>query len=187
MMSRYVTVAALVAATIVAALPASPAQAELAGADRDRIVSLAQRMAADPAVLEAVRAQNAKKVAMPEIMKVQADWKAGKTPDLVRALMTNTCAKRMAELQKAEKSIVEVAVHDNQGVRVCVTNKTSNYYRGDKAKFTDAFKNGQGAIFVSRPEYDASSQEYTTEISVPVMDGGRAVGVVGLEVITKKR
>lgn len=187
MMSRQITVAALVAAALVTAVPARPAQAELTGPERDRIVAVAQRMAADPSVLEAVRAQNAKKVPMPEIMKVQADWKAGKTPDLVRTLMTNTCARKMAEMQKPEKSIVEVAVHDNQGVRVCVTNKTSNYYRGDKAKFTDAYKNGQGAIYVSKPEYDASTQEYTTEVSVPVMDGGRAIGVVGLEVITKKR
>lgn len=164
-----------------------PAHAELTDAEKARMVAFTQRMAAEPSVVAAVKAQNARAVPMAEIMKVQADWKAGKTAELARALMSNDCAKRLADMQRAEKGILEVAVHDNQGARVCITNKTSNYWRGDKAKFKDAYKNGAGAVYVSKPEYDASTQEYTTEISVPVMDAGRAIGVVGIEVLSKKR
>lgn len=144
-------------------------------------------MAAEPVVVDAVKSRNAQKVPMAEVMRLQADWKAGKAPELETALMTNDCAVRLARMQKADPRILEVAVMDEQGARVCVTNKTSNYYRGDKAKFKDAYKGGAGAVFVGSPEYDASTQEYTTEISVPVMAGGRAIGVVGLEVLSKKR
>jgi hypothetical protein len=71
---------------------------------------------------------------------------------------------------------------DNQGANVAMTNKTSDYWQGDEAKFTDSFKNGVGAIHISTVEFDESAQAYLVQVSVPVMEGGKAIGALTIGV-----
>ena len=55
---------------------------------------------------------------------------------------------------------------------------TSDYWQGDEAKFKRSFNSGQGQIFVDEVEFDESSQVYVVQVSVPVMDGDRAIGAI---------
>jgi len=50
-----------------------------------------------------------------------------------------------------------------------MTNKTSDYWQGDEAKFTESFKGGSGAVHIGDVEFDQSAQAYLVQISVPVM------------------
>ena len=164
-----------------------PAAAQgLSDAQRESVLALARQAAADPVVVEAVKSQNAKRMPMAEIQRIQKEWKAGKADQLAKALMSNDCAKALFRTHAAEKGILEASAMDEQGARVCVTNRTSNYYRGDKAKFKEAYRGGQGGTYVGKPEFDASTQEYTVELSVPVMADGRAIGVVSFEMLARR-
>ena len=40
------------------------------------------------------------------------------------------------------------------------------------------FAGGNGAVFVDEVEFDDSSQAYLVQVSVPVMDGGKAIGAI---------
>jgi hypothetical protein len=75
---------------------------------------------------------------------------------------------------------------DNQGANVCQNELTSDYWQGDEAKFEKSYNGGKGAIFVDEVEFDDSSQAYLCQVSVPVMDGDKAIGAITIGVDVEK-
>ena len=69
-----------------------------------------------------------------------------------------------------------IFVMDNQGANVAMTDKTSDYWQGDEAKFKNSF--GKGSVFVDEVEFDDSTQAYLCQVSVPVTDGGAVIGAI---------
>ena len=67
---------------------------------------------------------------------------------------------------------------DNQGANVAMTNRTSDYWQGDEAKFKKSFNGGKGGIFIDEVEFDLSCMAFLIQISVPVMDGDKAIGAI---------
>ncbi|MCK5351742.1 PDC sensor domain-containing protein, partial [bacterium] len=113
------------------------------------------------------------------IQELDEKWKA-KTgiADYMQVLMDNTCGKYLRELQNVEPYIAEAFAMDNQGANVCMTDKTSDYWQGDEAKFKNSWNGGKGGIFVDDVEFDDSAQTYVTQVSVPVVDGGKVIGAI---------
>jgi hypothetical protein len=138
----------------------------------------------DKAFVDAVKAQNAKKVSLEEIKRIDADWTAGKSAELAKQVTSGPCADHLRALVAAHPGYGEAFVMDNQGALVCANAHTSDYWQGDESKWQRAFADGKGAVFIDRPRFDDSAKAPLAQISVPVMDGGRAVGAitVGLNV-----
>ena len=67
---------------------------------------------------------------------------------------------------------------DDQGANVAMTNKTSDYWQGDEAKWQESFKDGVGAVHVGDIEFDESADDYLVQVSVPVMKSGKAIGAI---------
>jgi hypothetical protein len=61
---------------------------------------------------------------------------------------------------------------------VAMSDKTSDYWQGDEAKFKKSFNNGEGAVFIDDVKFDDSSQAYTVQVSVPVIDGDKVIGAI---------
>ena len=82
----------------------------------------------------------------------------------------------------------EIFVMDNLGANVAMSDKTSDYWQGDEAKFKESFKGGAGAVHIGDVEFDDSSQLYTVQISVPVKDGTKVIGAItfGIDVDSVK-
>ena len=59
-----------------------------------------------------------------------------------------------------------------------MTDKTSDYWQGDEAKFKKSYNGGEGAVFIDDVEFDDSTQAYLVQISVPVKDGGNVIGAI---------
>jgi hypothetical protein len=133
----------------------------------------------DPIIIEAVKAANAKGQSLDDIKAMDEKWKntAG-VADFMQALMDSECGKHIRELQKTQPYFAEIFVMDNQGANVAMTDKTSDYWQGDEAKFQKSFNNGTGAVFVDEVEFDDSAQTYLVQISVPVKDGDKAIGAI---------
>ena len=130
-----------------------------------------------PEIVNAVQEQNNRGLTLDEIKAIDKTWSA--YDEINRFMMnkiSNDCALELWNFQLDHRYILEIFVMDNQGANVGQTNKTSDYWQGDEAKFTESFNNGSGAIHYGEPEYDASADELIIQISVPVMSGGRAVG-----------
>lgn len=73
---------------------------------------------------------------------------------------------------------------DNQGAHVAMTDKTSDYWQGDEAKFIESYNGGKGAVHIADVEFDNSTQAYLFQVSVPVKDGNKVIGAttIGIDV-----
>ena len=139
----------------------------------------------DPVIVAAVKAQNAKKVSLDTIKKLDAEWSAGKAATLVKQTTTGPCADRLRAVVAANRTYGETFVMDNQGAIVCTTGRTSDYWQGDEAKFEQAYKGGKGSVFIDRPKYDDSASASIAQISVPVMENDRAIGAITVGIVIK--
>ena len=133
----------------------------------------------DQVIVKGVKAENAKGKTLDQIKEMDEKWKkhAG-TADYMSALMTNETGAHLKTIQKSKPYFAEIFVMDNQGANVAMTDKTSDYWQGDEAKFTESFKGGQGAVHISEVEFDESTQTYLVQVSVPVKEGGKAIGAI---------
>ena len=92
--------------------------------------------------------------------------------------MNNDAAKELAKIEKSKPFFDELFLMDDLGANVAMTNKTSDYWQGDEEKFTGSFNNGAGGLDVGKVKFDKSAQAYLVQVSVPVMEGGKAIGAI---------
>lgn len=161
----------------------------LAGAEEapQRVVDLANttlaELGTEPVIVAAVRAENAKGKTLDQIKAMDNKWKA--TPgivDYMQALMDSECGQFLRKVLDSQPYFAEIFVMDNQGANVAMTDKTSDYWQGDEAKFEKSFNSGKGAVFVDEVEFDDSTQAYLVQVSVPVKDGDKVVGAITIGV-----
>ncbi len=134
-------------------------------------------------LIKAVETQNSQKMTLESIKKADNQWRSvSGLDDTMKAMMANTAAKELASLEKTKPFVVETFLMCNQGANVAMTNKTSDYWQGDEAKFTESFKDGDGAVHIGDVEFDESSQAYLVQVSVPVMKNGKAIGAITIGV-----
>lgn len=137
----------------------------------------------NPVIVAAVKAQNGRRLGIDQIREIDRQWMDTEgVSRFMLNLMSNDCALALYNLQSRYPFIVESFVTDNQGANVGQTIKTSDYWQGDEAKFTKSFLNGDGGLFFGGVEYDESSGEIVVQISIPVMDGPRAIGTITFSV-----
>lgn len=147
------------------------------------LISFAETVLADfgkdPGIIQEVLIQNNRNLPLGTIKQLDDAWKANKSLDrFMWEKLSNTCAFYLVRFQIENPFIVEIFVMDNQGANVGQTNKTSDYWQGDEAKFIDSYKNGAGAVQFGDAEYDASVDEIIVQVSVPVMAGPQAIGAI---------
>ena len=139
------------------------------------------KAAADPVIVKAVEEQNAQGLTLAKIQETDKEWMATtdahkKPTAFMNSIASNAAAKRLAKLERPY--MVEFILTDNQGANVAVTGMTSDYWQGDEPKFSNAFANGKGNIYIARPQKDKSTGEVISQVSVPVMSGGKAIGTL---------
>ena len=133
----------------------------------------------DPMIVKSVKAQNAKGLSLESIKEMDEKWKStAGIADFMTDLMESEYGMHLRRIQKANPFYAEIFVMDNQGANVSQTDKTSDYWQGDEAKFQKSFNGGKGAIFVDEVEFDESTQQYITQVSVPVIDNGKVIGAI---------
>lgn len=137
------------------------------------------RFASKQEIVNAIQRQNARGRTIDEIKAIDTAWTAYDGINrFMMDMISNDCALELWNFQIDHSYVLEIFAMDNQGANVGQTNKTSDYWQGDEAKFTESYNNGAGAVYYDEPEYDESVDELIIQISVPVMTGGRAVGAI---------
>lgn len=137
----------------------------------------------NPVLVAGTKAQNTQEKSLADIKKTDAEWMgtSGISP-LMKSLMNSEVAGELKKLEATTPYFTEVFLMDNQGANVAMTNKTSDYWQGDEAKFKESFKGGAGAAHIGKVKFDKSAQAYLVQVSVPVMDGGKAIGAITIGV-----
>ena len=179
---------AITAAAMAAVLTAGGLYAETAP---QKVVDLANqelvKLGTDPVVVAAVKAQNAAGKSLDDIKAMDKKWR--NTPgvaDFMQALMDSDCGRHLRRFQSENGYVAEIFVMDNQGANVAMTDKTSDYWQGDEAKFIESFNGGSGAVFVGDFAFDESAQAYLVQVSVPVRDDGAVIGAVTIGIDVDK-
>jgi hypothetical protein len=143
------------------------------------------KLGTDPVIVKAVKMENAKGKTLEQIKAMDEKWKA--TPgvaDFMSELVESECGQHLRQLQKRTPYYGEIFVMDNQGANVAMTDKTSDYWQGDEAKFIEAYQKGAGGIHISDVEFDESTQTYLVQVSLPVKDDKTVIGAmtIGIDV-----
>jgi hypothetical protein len=138
-----------------------------------------QSWAADPAVVDAVKAYNSAK--SPEAAAMdQAKWKATSVIDpFVRGMTKNPAAAFLKS--KGGDVVSEAFLSGADGGKVAFLGKTSSWSHKGNPKHDQPMsgKTWQGGV-----EIDESSGMQQLQVAAPVLDGGKPIGslVVGLSV-----
>lgn len=137
------------------------------------------KIGTDPIIVKAVKAENAKGKTLDQIKELDKKWMAtAGIADYMKVLMENECGKYLRKLHASTPYYAEIFVMDNQGANVAMSDKTSDYWQGDEAKFIKSYNNGKGAVFVDEVKFDNSTQAYLVQVSVPVKDGEKVIGAM---------
>lgn len=133
----------------------------------------------DPVIVKAVAAENAKGKTLDQIKAKDKQWKDTAGIDaFMKTILDNECGRYLRGIQESGTYFSEIFVMDNQGANVAMSDKTSDYWQGDEAKFKKSFNNGAGSVFVDEVEFDDSAQAYLVQVSVPVWDNGQVIGAI---------
>jgi hypothetical protein len=147
----------------------------------DKQVEVIKGWAADPVIVKAVAAQN-DKGPLPGVDN--AKWKTiRRSEDTVKELQGSPAGQYLTQKVKgSNETFSEAFLSAAQGEKVAFVEKTTSYIHKGQAKFDVPF--GSGKVWQGKPEFDESSQTHQLQVSVPVLAGGKVVGVlvVGLNV-----
>ncbi|PIE81454.1 MAG: hypothetical protein CSA11_03710 [Chloroflexi bacterium] len=121
-----------------------------------------------------------------ELQALDEQWVAAADDDpLIQAVTTsdrtlNPLAYQLVEYQQTFPDHSEIFITDRYGATVAATRRLPNYYQADKEWWQAAWNDGNGAVYISQPEYDESSGLTVSLIAVPVFGGGEheVIGVV---------
>ena len=145
------------------------------------------KLGTDPIIVEAVKTQNSKGITLAQIKEKDEAWKShAGIADYMKSLMESSCGKHLRDIQAGADYYSEIFVMDNQGANVAMTDKTSDYWQGDEAKFQKSFNDGKGALFIDDVEFDDSAQAYLVQVSVPVKEGDQVIGAITIGINVDK-
>ncbi|MCP3103926.1 PDC sensor domain-containing protein [Myxococcus sp. K15C18031901] len=161
--------------TLLAGVPPDGA-AQLAKVER--LMPALSRLAADPQIVEAVRAQNARGVSLDTVRERDEAWQAtSQLTPLKKEVLGSACSKLLVRHQQAlGRRLAESFVMDKLGGLVGATRRPSDYWQGDEAKFQVPFT--RGVALTEKPFFDDSSLTYVVQVSLPIRDAGRVIGAV---------
>ena len=136
----------------------------------------------DKTIAKAVKAQNKQGMSLDDIKFTDRMWRdlMSGTIKIMDDMMENDCAMAAKALMADNPEVTEIFVMDDQGVNVCMTTKTGDYWQGDEAKFWNSYNGGIGSVFVDEVEEDGGKM--ISQVSVPVMKGKKAIGAMTIGV-----
>lgn len=146
----------------------------------------------DPAVVNAIKAQNEKHAGMSaaDIDAADKKWRAEKKAgggDMINGVLANDLSKFLKGKKDASGGIIsEMFVMDNKGMNVGQSDPTSDYMQGDEAKWQKTYSVGPDAVFIDEVEFDDSSNTFQSQMSVSISDGGAAIGAITIGINVEK-
>ena len=138
-----------------------------------------QHLALNPVVVRATRRQNEERMSLTDIQTRDEAWRQSESEDPFKvALQTSRAGRLLRRFVERSGSFNEAFLTDNQGANVAAFPATSDYWQGDEEKWTESFRAGQGRVFIGELELDESTQTYAVQVSAPVLDRERTIGVL---------
>lgn len=144
----------------------------------------------DPAVVNAIKAQNKKHAGLSqsEIDSLDKQWRreagASRQP-LIGAVLSNGLSKFLKKKKAGSQGLyTEIFVMDNKGLNVGQSDVTSDYWQGDEAKWRKTYQVGAKSIHIGGVKKDESTQMFQSQLSLPVVDpdNNQVIGAITIGV-----
>ncbi|MHB9118309.1 MAG: PDC sensor domain-containing protein [Burkholderiales bacterium] len=135
--------------------------------------------AANPVLIAAVKEANAKG---PGGMNNGAWNDLNDNDPKVKAFQTSAAGKQLSKLE-ADKNISKLYIRDDKGNLVASSNKPLLFNTFTRPQFSNPFKGKAWSANEMKP--DPSTQVMSVQIAVPIMDGGKPIGVMNSSVSSK--
>lgn len=141
-----------------------------------------------PVLVAEAKAQDAKKVSLEEIKKIDAAWMAAEDElPIQKEKLGNACALAIKDIAKTTPGLIEVFAMDDQGANVGQLGLTSDYWQGDEDKWQKSFAGGKGGVDVGKAKFDKSAGLVLQQVSLPLLDAdGTVVGAITFGVAPDK-
>ncbi|MCI0549599.1 MAG: GAF domain-containing protein [Anaerolineae bacterium] len=97
---------------------------------------------------------------------------------LIRNVVESSLADELREFQEISPEHVELFITDRYGANIAATNRTSDYYQADEDWWQAAYNNGEGNVYISQPDFDASSQTFALLIAIPLFKENELAGIL---------
>jgi len=177
---------AVAAVALMAGVHAATAAGEHIPAVTDYANANIKTWVSDKAVVEAIKAQNAKNagLAQGDIDALDQKWRAGVDGGdtaMIDEVLGNSLSGFLRDKQMASNGVItEIFVTDDKGLNVGQSDVTSDYWQGDEAKWQKTYGTGDAAaIFVDEAEKDESTQMLQSQVSLTVADEtGAPIGAI---------
>jgi len=146
----------------------------------EKQIEVVKQLAGNDLVVEATRAQNKEGLSLATIKRRDEEWKAtNELTEFKESLQTSDVGQLFKNKIDWSSSVYnEIFLTDNQGANIAAYPATGDYWQGDEEKWTAAFNHGAGQVFVGPIELDESTGVHAVQISAPVSDGGKTIGVL---------
>ena len=145
-----------------------------------------QEWITDPVIIYAIKEQNElhKDMNQLRINKLDFQWREADSydPFIVDLLDRQASIIARDRREASEGVVTEIIVMDAYGLNVAISDRTSDYFQGDEAKWLETYKIGPDAVHISELELDESTGKVQTQVSLTVVDPetGSPIGAVTL-------
>ena len=136
-------------------------------------------------VIDHVNAQNTRHASMSEadIIALDKKWRAETSASdqpMIKGILANELSAYLSQVKENSAGLyTEIFVMDNKGMNVGQSDATSDYWQGDESKWQKTYPMGADSIHVGDIELDESSQQFQSQVSMPVVDSsGQVIGAV---------
>lgn len=175
--------AALAAFTTAFFCLAAPVHAADLPADVQAKVEKAKKrlseLAADPSVVAAAREANAQEPSM-----TNGKWvDVSDTDPMVKAILSTKTSLQIAKWEQADASVNKLILRDQKGNLVAASVRPLIWNNASRPVFSNPIKGQVWAANEIKP--DTSTQIPSVHVAAPVMDGGKAIGVLQAGVTAK--
>jgi len=149
-------------------------------------ISETKGLALNPSIIKAVKLSNDSFAGLsPEDVKnrineIDKNWiKEKKKSNVAQQIHFNPISEYLRKYVSVEpEKYGEIFVINAFGTNVGCTKILSDYFQADESWWLNSFDNGKGNVFIDDRGYDESVKTLVTGIVVPIMDDGKAIGVL---------
>lgn len=129
---------------------------------------------ANPTIINAVKAANAKGGVLPGMTNSKWDELEANSPE-VTGVLGSPASKLVAQWEK-DKHVSKVYVRDEKGNLVAGSSKPLLFNNASRPPFKAAIK---GEVFnAAEVKPDPTTQVKSVQISAPILDGGKPIGII---------
>jgi len=106
-----------------------------------------------------------------KIEELDRQWLAAADADpLIYERLNNTLASELLKFRETFPAHIEVSVTDQRGALLAATDRTSDYYQADEARWQETFNSGRGDIYIGSPGFSESGERLVLAMAMPVYD-----------------